>query len=222
MKWSTKTWHAIEPIYAAIQQMPFIETLRTGTLEIDKFQYYLKQDSLYLEVFSRVLSDISTRLTHPDDAELFMGFSKGAIAAEEGLHSAYFRTYGVNNRGVMLPACHHYTSFLKSSLLDENIEIAIAAVLPCFWIYKEIGDYIYANRISENNPFIDWIDTYAGDEFGESVRKAIDLCDRYAQNVSLETQNAMTEAFIYASQLEFDFWDAADRLRNWEVEMPND
>jgi len=217
MNWSNEAWQAIAGIYTAIQEMPFIEKLRTGTLEMEKFQYYLKQDSLYLEDFSRSLAMIGARLPNINDTHLFLGFSEGAIAAEVGLHEAYFKAYAVESRGEMLPACHHYTSYLKATVVTESVEVAMAAVLPCFWIYKEIGDYIYANRIEAQNPFSAWIDTYAGDEFGEGVRKAIDACNRYAEQASPETRKAMTQAFVYASQLEFDFWDAADQLRDWNT-----
>lgn len=217
MNWSTEAWSSIHSIYEAIQKMPFIEKLRTGTLEMEKFQYYLKQDSLYLEDFSRALAMIGARLPNIKDMHLFIGFSEGAIAAEVGLHEAYFKSYGVADRGEMLPACHHYTAYLKSTVATESIEVAMAAVLPCFWIYKEIGDYIYANRLEDQNPFTAWINTYAGDEFEEGVSKAIEICDRYAAKASPETRKAMTQAFVYASQLEFDFWDAADQLRDWKV-----
>lgn len=217
MNWSNEAWHSIESIYKAIQKMPFIEKLRKGTLEMENFQYYLKQDSLYLEDFSRALAMIAAKLPDIKDTQAFIEFSQGAIAAEVGLHEAYFTTYNVKDRGEMLPACHHYTSFLKSAVVTESLEVAMAAVLPCFWIYKEIGDYIYKNRVEDQNPFTAWIETYAGEEFGESVRKAIEICDRYAKKTSVETRKKMTKAFIYASQLEFDFWDAADQLRDWKT-----
>lgn len=217
MNWNEHAWLAIENIYKSIQKMPFIEQLRTGTLDMEKFQYYLKQDSLYLEDFSRVLAVIGTRLSSLDDMKLFIGFSEGAIAAEVGLHEAYFKSYGVENRGEMLPACHHYTSYLKSVVATEPVEVALAAVLPCFWIYQEIGDYIYKNRVEDNNPFNNWIDTYAGEDFADSVKKAIEVCNRYAEKTTEKTRADMTKAFVYASQLEFDFWDAADQLRDWNV-----
>lgn len=217
MSWSNEAWQAIDGIYKSIQTMPFIENLRTGNLDMNKFQYYLKQDSLYLEDFSRVLAGIGAKLSEMEDLKLFVGFSEGAIAAEVGLHEAYFKSYDVEHRGEMLPACHHYTSYLKSVLATESVEVSLAAVLPCFWIYQEIGDYIYENRVEANNPFNNWIDTYASEEFAEGVRQAIEVCNRYAEHASQSTRNKMTQAFVYASQLEFDFWDAADQLREWNV-----
>ena len=46
----------------------------------------------------------------------------------------------------MQPVCHHYVHFLKSTAALDAVEIAMAAVLPCFWIYQKVGDYIYDNK----------------------------------------------------------------------------
>ena len=92
-----------------------------------------------------------------------------------------------------------------------------AAVLPCFWIYKEVGDYILAHQTKENNPYQTWIDMYAGDEFAKSVERAIRICDELAEKCTEEQQNAMTEAFITCSKMEWMFWDSAYQLEQWKI-----
>jgi thiaminase/transcriptional activator TenA len=97
----------------------------------------------------------------------------------------------------------------------HSVEVGMAAVLPCFWIYKKIGDYILEIQNKDNNPYQDWISTYAGEEFGLLVDKAIAICDEAAQNSTPAQQQLMTQAFITASRLEFAFWDSAYRLEKW-------
>lgn len=215
MKWSENTWNGITSVYQSILEMPFITEMANGSLPMEKFQFYMAQDAIYLEHFGKALSMIAAKSRDAEHALAFNRFASEAIQAELYLHNSYFTDFEINDRGVAEPACHHYIHYLKSTVALDSVEIGLAAVLPCFWIYKKVGDYIYANSKLEGNPYRKWIEMYAGEEFGESVKKAIEICDQVADNTTDEIRNLMTEAFITASRLEFDFWDGAYRLRRW-------
>ena len=205
MKWTDKIWTQIEPIYQKIIEMPFIEELQKGTLPLEKFQFYMGQDSFYLENFARSLALIGARAHRVSHALDFIRFAEGAIVVEKALHDSYFQEFGLSQRGSIEPTTHHYINFLKSTSALDQVEIAMAAVLPCFWIYQEVGDSIYKNQLSEDNPYQKWIDTYAGKEFKELVIKAINICDSVAENCTPQQQERMTQAFVEASKLEFMF-----------------
>lgn len=216
MKWTDKAWTQIEPIYQKILNMPFIEELQAGTLPLEKFQFYMGQDSFYLENFARSLALVGARAHRVSHALDFIRFAEGAIVVEKALHDSYFKEFGLNQRGSIEPTTHHYINFLKSTSALDQVEIAMAAVLPCFWIYQEVGDSIYKNQLSEDNPYQKWIDTYAGKEFKELVIKAKNICDSVAENCSPRQQERMTQAFVEASKLEFMFWDSAYQLKTWD------
>ena len=78
-----------------------------------------------------------------------------------------------------------------------------------------MGDHIYNGQQITNNPYQRWIDTYGGEEFADSVKQAIDICDQAAQHTTPEIRKRMTEAFIHASHLEYHFWEAAYDMRIW-------
>jgi len=215
MTWSEAVWVEIEPIYQSIITMPFITELMDGTLTIDRFQFYMTQDAHYLEHFGRALALIGAKASNIDDALSFMRFAENAIVVENALHASYFQDFGVTDKGPMEPACHHYVHFLKSTAALDAVEVGMAAVLPCFWIYKQVGDYIFQHQKDLENPYQRWIDTYAGEDFGVAVKQAIEICDRIAGAATQQTRKAMQEAFITASYLEFDFWDAAYKQRQW-------
>ena len=217
MKWTDNTWTQIEPIYQKIINMPFIEELQKGTLPLEKFQYYMGQDSFYLENFARSLALIGARAQNTTQALDFIRFAEGAIVVEKALHDSYFKEFGLTERGNIEPTTHHYIHFLKSTTALDQIEIAMSAVLPCFWIYKKVGDYIYNNPLNDQNPFQKWIDTYAGKKFEELVLKSKTICNEVARNCTKQQQERMTQTFIEASKLEFMFWDGAYQLKTWEV-----
>ncbi|WP_225036012.1 thiaminase II [Winogradskyella sp. SM1960] len=216
MKWSENTWQSIDEIFKSIIDMPFVNELADGSLPLDKFQFYMLQDSYYLEHFGRALAIISSKANTVEDTLAYLRFAENALVVEKALHESYFETFGLEDKGIIQPACHHYTHFLKSTAALEPVEVAMAATLPCFWIYKKVGDYIITNYKSENNPFKEWIATYGGDDFAKAVKNAITICDKAAANTTPSIRQSMTEAFITASRMEYQFWDAAYNIKTWD------
>ncbi|WP_313262169.1 thiaminase II [Sphingobacterium sp.] len=217
MKWTDQAWEAIQPIYQEILKMPFIEELKNGTLPLEKFQFYMLQDAKYLEHYGRALAALGSKAEDNEMALDFFEFGKNALIVERALHEAYFKQFKLepNQEITIEPVCHHYIHFLKSTVAYDPIEVATAAILPCFWIYKEVGDHIYQNQNTDNNPYKNWIETYSGDEFAEGVKKALQYSDYMAENSTDKGRKAMLEVFIAASRLEFNFWDAAYRNIKW-------
>ena len=215
--WSEIAWKKADSIYAEIIRMPFITELMEGSLAREKFKFYISQDSHYLENFGRTLSLIAARAHRKDHVLDFIRFAEGAMVVESALHAGYFDQLGIAEKPPLSPTCHHYNSFLASTAAMAQVETAIAAVLPCFWIYKEAGDHILKHQNKNGNPYQEWIDTYAGEEFGILVKKAIQICDEAAVLCTPEQQNVMTEAFLTACRLEWSFWDSAWRLEKWAV-----
>ncbi|MGI4803648.1 MAG: thiaminase II [Janthinobacterium lividum] len=214
MKWSETAWQQSAAIYDQIIQMPFNQELMAGTLDIEKFKFYISQDSNYLEHFGRCLALIAAR-TQTGYVLDFLHFAEGAIVVENALHANYFATFNIDQKADLSPACHHYINYLLKEASLSQVEVAMAAVLPCFWIYKKVGDYIYANQTQNNNPYQTWIDTYAGEDFGKVVDRAIQICDEAAANCSQQQQKTMTEAFTTGCRLEWLFWDSAWRMETW-------
>jgi len=217
MSFSESAWKAIEPIYKSILKHPFNQELSEGTLAKEKFQFYMKQDSLYLVDFARALAVAASRANNPDDLVLLLDFSKGAIIAERALHEFYFDFYGIKMDVEKAPGCFTYTNFLISTAIHGSYEESLAALLPCFWIYQEVGLDIHKNAASQN-PYQKWIDMYSGEDFQGVVKNAIELTDRVAKYASRKQLQQMEEAFIASTRLEWMFWDSAYRMENWQPE----
>jgi thiaminase/transcriptional activator TenA len=216
MKWSEKAWDSIEPIYRKTLELPFIQELITGTLDREKFVFYIQQDSIYLSDYGKALTAVATGLTKPEHIEAFIGFAGESIQVENELHKMLFAELQADRKQTASPSCLLYTSFLLRQL-NAPVEVMAAAVLPCFRIYKEVGDYILAHQAKGYNPYQAWIDAYGGDDFTESVRKATAICDELAENCTEEQRDRMTEAFITCSKMEWMFWDSAYRLEEWKI-----
>ncbi len=208
-------WQSIQPIFQAILEHPFNQELMQGSLEVKRFQFYLQQDALYLNDFARTLALIAAKSGSSDRIVAFLNFAIGAVVAERELHEQYFSLYGIQPTQEYAPGCFSYTHYLLSTAALGSYGEAIAAVLPCFWIYQEVGQFIH-QKAQSSNPYQAWIDTYAGDAFAQVVQHAISITDQVAEAVTEQERKAMTAAFVRSSQLEWLFWDSAYRLETWQ------
>lgn len=213
-KWSEEAWQSAAHIYKAITEMPFIKELAAGTLPQEKFKRYIGQDSLYINVYCKVLSHIASRLSDAEDVESFLGFAQDGVAVEKGLHSLYQNELPKG----MSPICLFYTSLLQAQAY-ESVAVEAASILPCFWIYKEVGDFILANCVMEGNPYADWIKCYSDPAFEISNTRCIAICDKLAAEASEATRAKMTQAFVNCSRLEWLFWDSAYNDTKWNNEI---
>jgi len=217
MKWSESAWKAAEPIYQKILEQPFIKGLIDGTLDKEKFVFYIQQDALYLAEYGKILTGIASKLNKPEHIEAFIHFAGDSMAVEKALHESFVSKIENNLNIEPSPACLLYTSYLLKQLANSPVEVMAAAVLPCFWIYKEVGDYILANQNKKDNPYQSWIDTYGGEAFEDSVKTAIAICDELAAACTDEQRQAMTDAYVMCSKMEWLFWDSAWRLEKWAI-----
>jgi thiaminase/transcriptional activator TenA len=94
--------------------------------------------------------------------------------------------------------------------------VLVAALLPCFWIYWDVGCAI-AGTAAPDNPYRAWIDTYADPRFGEAVQAVIAAADRAAAGASNSVRERMLAAFTRAAQYEWLFWDGAYQRRSWPL-----
>ena len=217
---SRAAWERNVAIYDTIRTMPFNAELAAGTLSTARFKHYITQDAHYLIGFGRALTLAAAKAPNPDRVVQFAKSAEGAIVVERALHGSFFAQYSITPeifaRTPLSPACHHYVSYLLATAYAEPYEVLLGALLPCFWIYSEVGSDIHA-RAAPKNPYQAWIDTYAGEEFHAAVRAVIDATDEAAAGASEALRERMHIAFTRATQLEWIFWDAAYRLESWPV-----
>ena len=217
MSFTGGLWHSTLPVYEEILRHPFIRELADGSLDRERFLFYMKQDALYLRDFSRALALTGSRLPDVDAAQAFMGFAHGVFTVERQLHESYFQEYGESLDAEAAPACFAYTRFLLAAATTETHSVAAAALLPCFWVYREVGNEI-VRRASTGlgaNPYARWIEMYSGEGYDESVTRAIEVVETLGQEAQEPERVAMQRAFERSARLEWMFWDSAYRMEQW-------
>lgn len=214
-----RAWQRTTELRAAIHDLKFNRELAAGTLDQARFAFYITQDALYLDQYARILAMAGAR--GPDGAtlRLFSDAALQAVAVEQALHSQYLSQFGAEaSQAEASPDCLGYTSFLLATAYHEPWEVLMAALLPCFWIYWEVGNDI-ARQATPDNRYRAWIDTYSDEGFGAAVRAVIAATDKAAEGATDALRSRMMTAFIRSSQYEYLFWDGAYQLRRWPVEV---
>ena len=101
------------------------------------------QDALYLREFARALSVAAARAPRDDWLVMFNEHAAGAIKVERALHEGFFREFGLGAAEVaatpLAPTNLAYTSYLLAVAYASPFAEAVAALLPCYWIYWEVG-----------------------------------------------------------------------------------
>ena len=213
-------WRSIEPIYENILQHPFLTGLSDGTLPEESFKHYVLQDAVYLREYARALSLAGVRSPSEDALVMFNEHSAGAITVERTLHEGFLKDFGITQEEADATMASSttlaYTSFLLRTAALGDYPEALGAVLPCYWIYWEVGKFL-VERGSPNPRYGKWIDTYAGEEFGDLVEAVLDLTDSVCADLNPAQKDRVRDAFVTTSRYEWMFWDAAWRLEKWPV-----
>ncbi len=219
-RFSADLWASIAPTYAAILDHPFLRGLTDGSLPRESFCFYAVQDALYLREFARGLSIAAARAPQDDWIIMFNEHAAGALRVERALHESFFRAFGLTPEDVaatpLAPTNLAYTSYLLAVAYAAPFHEAMAALLPCYWIYWEVGKEL-ERMGSADALYTRWIGTYASDQFGDLVRAVIDATDTTAARLQPVERDAMRRHFMTTSRYEWMFWEMGYRRERWPV-----
>ncbi len=217
---SAELWAGIEDSYAAILEHPFVTGLADGTLDRAAFELYVVQDAHYLREYARALSVAAARAPAEADIAMFAAHAAEAIAVERSLHETFFAEFGLDEAQVaatpMAPTNLAYTSYLLATAYGGSFAEALGAVLPCYWIYWEVGKAL-VERGSPDPLYARWIETYGGDEFAVVVRQVLDLTDRIGPSLGTADRAAAARHFAATARYEWMFWDMGYRREQWPI-----
>lgn len=217
---SAQLWESISDIYRAILGHPFITGLTDGTLPVESFAFYVVQDALYLQGYARALAAVGSRAPTSEAMQMFARHAADAVSDEIELHTTLLAELGISaedvNRAEPAPANLAYTSYLLATAHTGSYAEGVGAVLPCYWIYWEVGKEL--QQLGSPDPrYQRWISAYAAPEFGQVVAAVIAETDRIGRGVSPAERALMRRHFLTTSRYEFLFWDAGYRRESWPL-----
>jgi thiaminase/transcriptional activator TenA len=212
------------PIWQAQHDHPFVRGIGDGTLDAERFAFWIRQDYLFLIEYCRLFGLAAARA--PDLATIgrFADLLQATARTEMDLHRGYAAQFGISTddleRETMAPATRGYTDFLLRVAATGDFAELAAALLPCMWGFSEIGQRLATRPRPADTRYAAWIEMYADPEFAALASWCRELVDRLAEDAGPAARERMTAAFVTSSRYELAFWEAAYTLERWPDQQP--
>lgn len=205
--WSSEIWNQSLKIYNAILEQPFLKELSEGTLSNEIFGRYIAQDEIYLKNYYSQMFMLADLMTDTKHKELFISFAQSGMEGEKAMHELLIERYGVDTEIPASKVTSDYNTHICEGIATGNPCVALAAVLPCMWIYNQVGLHILNHAQLKDNPYKEWILEYGNEEFTDGVNQVLEMIDQWAKNADEETKKQMDYYFLKAALYEYAFWD---------------
>ena len=205
--WSKEVWKKSSKIYNSILELDFLKELSEGTLSNDIFARYIAQDEIYLKNYYHQMNMLADMMESTDDKELFIAFAKSGMEGEKALHDMLIDRYGIETKVEPSKVTSDYNAHICEGIATGDLCIALASVLPCMWIYNQVGLHILNHSKLEGNPFKEWILEYGQEEFTTGVNKVLKMVDGWASKTDKQTREKMDYYYLKAALYEYAFWD---------------
>jgi thiaminase/transcriptional activator TenA len=207
-----------DALWQATLRHPFVEGIGDGSLASDKYEFYLKQDYIYLVDFSRVFALASAKARELGDMGYFAKLLDLTLNTEMDLHRRICSGFGISaeelerTQPAMITLA--YTSFLVKTCYEEPLAGIIAVLLPCAWGYAFIGQTLKSRGLPEPQPYRDWIETYASEEFGNWANWLKSKMDQMAASATSEQRAHWLRLYEFSARFELLFFEMG-----WQKEM---
>jgi thiaminase/transcriptional activator TenA len=194
----------------------FIAEMNDGSLPIDKFIYYLKQDHIFLKEFCSFLAN-ARAAEQPSLRKWFEELHYSTVNYEMQMQKKVLDSlelFGAIKISSPAKATLNYISFLRKVSASRSVEETVSAMAPCPWSYFEIAQKILLScNCDQNNirteAYQKWIEFYSSKESQKQVEYLKSQLGSLYDNGSMSKKLVMEYHFSIACQYEHDFWNMA-------------
>ena len=192
MKTTDKMLEATKELWKSYNEHPFVKGIQDGSLDKDKFKYYIMQDYLYLKEYAKVFAIGVAKAKTLETANLFAKYI-AVMNGELDVHSGYMGKFNVSQEEI---------DDMKPSL--DNL----AAILSCAYSYEVIAKKIVENNTNSINDefYGDWIKGYASNEYASGNIILIETMNQLTKDYTEKQIQHLIDIFVVCSRYELAFW----------------
>ncbi len=213
--------HAAAPIRARVLAHPFVQGLGDGSLPMDRFEYYMRQDYVFLIQYSRVLALAAARAEDLAVAARFSDLLDLTLNVEMDLHRRSCERLGISPEHLEetrpAPTTVAYTNHLRLTAETQDLPAILAAVLPCAHGYWEIATKLRERGLPDHDAYADWIRMYTSDDYKAMARWAAEVLDRVGTGVPEARERALRDVFLLSQRYEYLFWEMSWHMEEWPI-----
>lgn len=214
MKFTSDLYESAKDLWNSYYEHPFVKGIGEGTLDVDKFKFYMIQDYIYLLDYAKVYA---LGVVKANTEEVMQGFSamvNNILNGEMKIHRSYMKRIGITAEEVKNTKASltniSYTHYMLAVANNGTLAELTVSLLACMWSYLEIGRKLSKIPGSTEHEFYgEWIRGYISEEFRKDTQWVIDLVDELSENLSEREKERLKDIFINTSRYEYLFWDMA-------------
>lgn len=149
-------------------QHPFVQGIVRGDLPRGTFKYYILQDIYYLKHYGKVHAIAASQAEDFAVTANLADKARSTAQAELTVHAEHAKELQITDEDVAsfkpAPTAYGYTSHLYRATMTGNLAHSVAAMLPCYWLYADIGK---KNIDAKPEPeiYCNWLKMYADKPF---------------------------------------------------------
>lgn len=209
-------------LWNKILNHPFIKELGEFKLPKEKFKIFVEQDYQYLLGFIRCLGLFLSKSKQKKDIMEFRNLVEINVNEIESLEEIYdklgYRKADLKSKEASL-ATISYRSFLLSQGQEGSKFETYGAILPCDWIFAEIGKKLKKDMPKESKYshkiYQDWIESYASPEYQKDIKELRQKVDKKSEKASEREKRTFKENFKTALKYESSFFSYAYNQNNF-------
>lgn len=202
-------WNGSADLFERTLSHPFLTGLGDGTLPESCFLRYLVQDELYLKGYARHMEMLSDMLKDPIEKGWMQGFAQESVKAEHEMHVLLLDRFPGSCSGTPSRVTLYYEDYARKALASGDVRVALAALLPCTWIYCEVGKSILRRSSLDGNPYREWILAYGDEGYQRDTLRFLEITERHLRDCDERILERLTGIYRRGAILEYAFWDSA-------------
>ncbi|MGP7816466.1 thiaminase II [Niallia sp. 01092] len=223
MKFSERLYENIQPVWRKNHAHPFVQGMGGGSLDKEKFRFYMIQDYLYLIDYAKLFALGAVKATDLETMGKFAALLHSTLNEEMSLHRQYAKKFGISEQELEnaepSPTTLAYTHYMLHVAQNGTLAELVAALLPCMWSYWEIGKELSQKPGAIDDEFYgEWISMYSSAEFGELATWCINLFDDLTAGKPESELAKLEEIFLNTTRFEYMFWDMAYNHSMWPTD----
>lgn len=219
MKTTERLLAATKEIWESYNNHPFVMGIQNGTLDKEKFRYYIMQDFLYLKDYAKTFAIGVAKAKSAETAALFAKYI-AVMDGELDIHSGYMGRFHITQEEIdsMKPSIDNlsYTSYMLRVAYEESEAEILTAILSCAYSYEAIAKKIVANAPDSVNDcfYGDWIKGYASEDYTTGNTVLLNTLDILTEHYTETQISHLIDIFITCSRYELAFWQMS-----WEIKQ---
>ena len=197
---------------------PFVQELGKGILPLNKFQYYLKQDYVFLINYCKVLALAASKSPSESMMKRWVSLLNETLNSEMDLHRNFCKDFGISisnlEKTIADTSTKNYCDFLIENANQNSEKFIAVSLLPCQWGYQEIAQNFVKNKFETKSFHKIWIDSYSSQEYQDVTNWLINHVDEIGKNSNNKEVEKYKQLFRSGIEYEIGFWDSAWNFSN--------